>query len=45
MMRDMAAEIHLYSFLVNSSNSNFTYHYAAVLSDGSHSAGEHTIQN
>lgn len=29
-----------YSFLVNSSNANFTYHYAVVLGGGSHSAGD-----
>ena len=29
-----------YSFLVNSSNCNFTYHYAVVLDDGGHTSGE-----
>jgi gliding motility-associated-like protein len=29
-----------YSFLVTSSNVNFTYHYAVVLGGGSHSAGD-----
>jgi gliding motility-associated-like protein len=29
-----------YSFLVTNANSNFTYHYAAVLNDGGHPSGE-----
>ena len=29
-----------YTFTVNSTNSNFTYHYAVVLNDGGHSPGE-----
>ena len=34
-----------YSFLVTTGNANFTYHYAVVLNDGGHNAGEQPYFN